>query len=847
LVGSTSSYGYGDGQPDWWVIKTDSFLNNNSVGEFTSQNLLNGQNLLSIDKFNCSTFIPNQTSIKVQFSQDLNNWYDSDGNLNNWDELNNNVNNINLSALTWNASRFYYKMKLETQNIFIPSIQNVNVTFSQYSLSGTSESQVISLNSNANLKSIQWVSSEPDGTNIKFKLRTAKEIAGLNSQEYIGPDGTIDSYYSFSGENISADHENIQCVQYKVFLSTSNYTKTPVLYDVKIFYNCMPFGPDLIGPKNNSIINGNNINFYWTFNDKDSDSQQGFQWQMDDDLNFNSIDYDSGKIYSTNSNHTHITQIKEGSWYWRIRCYDSDDDWGVFSDYYRLEIDNSIKSPIGLITNPSEWTKDNSFTVSWTNPEDISSIIGVYYKLYTPPKTNSDGIYVPGDDICLLESIKVNSNGKSRIYLWLKDGSGNVNFQNNISVELWLDTSAPPPPHAIMVRPSNWTSNNSFSIDWKNPDDLTKIKDGAYYYLGTNYPESQAHGTWISGKPLNLTDIPEGNHSIYIWLEDKLNNNDYINCGVGRLKVDQTPPEIIHSPVTLGKENEKLDIEVRAIDELSGISSVNLLIKKPSEINYLSLDMEKDYFIYKTQIPESMITAEGLEYYVEAIDNSYPPNRIYFDVYGETDIVPNSGTDIDINITKSSQSENIYPKVIEFSPKGIYVSIETKIKLTFNKDMVSESLISSFVISPEINGTFRWFNKELIFTPNQYLEHKTIYTITILESAKDVNGKNLNQSFEWTFTTKPKKEDEPPPIKKPSKKDDSTWLIVSAAVIVLIIIVILLFFLLIKRKKKREVEPEPQPAAETEKQIQQQLIQQKPAPPQQPQNIYPPPYQPPPQ
>ena len=40
--------------------------------------------------------------------------------------------------------------------------------------------------------------------------------------------------------------------------------------------------PILIGPANNSNININKPTFTWLFNDKDSNLQSGFQWQVDD-------------------------------------------------------------------------------------------------------------------------------------------------------------------------------------------------------------------------------------------------------------------------------------------------------------------------------------------------------------------------------------------------------------------------------------------------------------------------------------------------------------------------------------------------------------------------------------
>ncbi|MFW9970544.1 MAG: hypothetical protein ACFFDF_10110, partial [Candidatus Odinarchaeota archaeon] len=55
-------------------------------------------------------------------------------------------------------------------------------------------------------------------------------------------------------------------------------------------------------------------------------------------------------------------------------------------------------SPLSLTVNPTSWTNIDTFNISWINPSDTSGIVGVYYKLDSPPTANDNGTYVPGVD-----------------------------------------------------------------------------------------------------------------------------------------------------------------------------------------------------------------------------------------------------------------------------------------------------------------------------------------------------------------------------------------------------------------------------------------------------------------
>ncbi|MFX0144972.1 MAG: hypothetical protein ACFE9C_12955, partial [Candidatus Hodarchaeota archaeon] len=100
-------------------------------------------------------------------------------------------------------------------------------------------------------------------------------------------------------------------------------------------------------------------------------------------------------------------------------------------------------SPLTLTANPSSWTNVDDFDVSWTNPSDLSGIIGAYYKLDYPPISNENGTFVSGVNIESITGITVGTEGNHTVYVWLVDSAGNINHSNYATIHLYLDLSIP--------------------------------------------------------------------------------------------------------------------------------------------------------------------------------------------------------------------------------------------------------------------------------------------------------------------------------------------------------------------------------------------------------------------
>lgn len=117
---------------------------------------------------------------------------------------------------------------------------------------------------------LRWDAVVPDGTGIKFQLRTSDTAEQLNSTAFFGPDGTVDSYYNVSGQMINGDHNGTRWLQYRVCLSTTASALTPVLKSVNIEYN-LPQHLWMSSPGGGENWTGLH-NITWTAKDPDNDS-----------------------------------------------------------------------------------------------------------------------------------------------------------------------------------------------------------------------------------------------------------------------------------------------------------------------------------------------------------------------------------------------------------------------------------------------------------------------------------------------------------------------------------------------------------------------------------------------
>ncbi|MDZ7369692.1 MAG: FG-GAP-like repeat-containing protein, partial [candidate division KSB1 bacterium] len=196
-------------------------------------------------------------------------------------------------------------------------------------------------------------------------------------------------------------------------------------------------------------------------------------------------------------------------------------------------------------SNPSPWSNNPVFTITWQNPADATGIVRALWKIGQPPAVDYDTTGSAAATGTL--QIRLTASGKQILYLWLIDGAGNTNFRNAATVLLRYDGV---PPAFSLTR----FVNPSFGNKWYNP-----LRDSNVIFEVT-YQESFPHTLSLAAPELGFSfstseltagsgvkkEIPfaiagkaDGNYLLRAALTDSAGNRAE---AVDTLRLDGTPP-----------------------------------------------------------------------------------------------------------------------------------------------------------------------------------------------------------------------------------------------------------------------------------------------------------------
>jgi len=114
----------------------------------------------------------------------------------------------------------------------------------EYLPSGELISSTFDLVTTTNFGILTWGSDQPLNTEVKIQIATNEIVNATTTWNFIGPDGTNNTYYTSPDQNINPDHNGDQYVRYKIFLSSSDPNTTPQISNIAFTYNteCAPLG-----------------------------------------------------------------------------------------------------------------------------------------------------------------------------------------------------------------------------------------------------------------------------------------------------------------------------------------------------------------------------------------------------------------------------------------------------------------------------------------------------------------------------------------------------------------------------------------------------------------------------
>jgi len=199
------------------------------------------------------------------------------------------------------------------------------------------------------------------------------------------------------------------------------------------------------------------------------------------------------------------------SYYYRIRSYNA-----AGNSSYSVEVNATTPdatapvSPINAQINgqgpTSNWTNQSQFTITWTNPTDLSGIVQVWYRINSVPTVGSPGTAV---NITLPSfQLTMSTPGTTTIYFYLADGAGNKNPASYVSVTAKYDNGLPALSHdSTNVSAFNTTSPASIGIQATASDAVSGMKTFQLHYR-------RSGANWLTAATVNYPSLTSGTASI---------------------------------------------------------------------------------------------------------------------------------------------------------------------------------------------------------------------------------------------------------------------------------------------------------------------------------------------
>lgn len=122
------------------------------------------------------------------------------------------------------------------------TLAQVNGKYATSSLDWLTSQTVDLGTANTAFYALNWSpTSQPASTTMKIQIATNNDNTTWN---YLGPDGTANTYYTASGTTINSIHNGNRYLRYKVYMTTLDKSNTPRLDDLTIYFHsdCIPDG-----------------------------------------------------------------------------------------------------------------------------------------------------------------------------------------------------------------------------------------------------------------------------------------------------------------------------------------------------------------------------------------------------------------------------------------------------------------------------------------------------------------------------------------------------------------------------------------------------------------------------
>lgn len=126
-----------------------------------------------------------------------------------------------------------------------PGIIRLTKTGSKYATAGSLVSSTFDTSTSTTMASFAWLpGTQTSGTSVRFQIAGLNVVTATSTWDFVGTDGTAATYFTTPGQALPAVLKGNRYFRYKVYLATTNTSRTPSVSDVFFTYTleCAPAG-----------------------------------------------------------------------------------------------------------------------------------------------------------------------------------------------------------------------------------------------------------------------------------------------------------------------------------------------------------------------------------------------------------------------------------------------------------------------------------------------------------------------------------------------------------------------------------------------------------------------------
>jgi len=289
-----------------------------------------------------------------------------------------------------------------------------------------------------------------------------------------------------------------------------------------------------------------------------------------------------------------------------------------------------------LSITPNTWSTEPNFTISWTIPNwsEGRDLLGAIVEIDDGINFYDEFIGFPENNPLKAYAFSVPEPGAFNASIRLMDEYGNENPDSSKTIQALFDNVNPAP--FIINEPNSYTDQNgNILVNWVSDKPRFEWQDSGDYPSGIQKWIIFVNGNVFGEYDKNDVEFVDGNAAIvdtsqaledgfYEWHVLTIDYaNNATDSDTAYFGVDLNPPMIFHNnPLTSVDEGSTTpSINVQVSDPGSGVKDVFLNYRRSgSNSGFVSVQLWNNGEITPSSIPGGDIRSEGVEYFIEAID-----------------------------------------------------------------------------------------------------------------------------------------------------------------------------------------------------------------------------------